>query len=264
MRVGFIQNSPAFGDVSGNLARVKDMLDGQSADLVVLPELFNTGYQFTGREEALKLAEPIPQGPTAQSLIALAISRRLAIVAGMAEREGGAVYNSALVAGPQGYIGKYRKAHLFDAEKETFQRGDLPLPVFDIGACRVGVMICFDWRFPEAARALALQGADIIAHPSNLVLPHCPQAMITRCMENRVFAVTADRVGMEERAPGEALRFIGQSQVVDPNGQVLYRASRDREEIKILEIDVAQARDKKINERNDLLADRRTDLYRLD
>lgn len=294
MKAGFIQTSPVFGDVRGNLARAEALLGDRTADLLVLPELFNTGYQFNSREEILPLAEPIPGGPTTNFLTTLAAAKKTALVAGIAERDGDDVYNSALIVSPTGYIGKYRKAHLFDTETNVFRAGDLPLTVFDIGGVRVGVMICFDWRFPETARTLALQGADIIAHPSNLVLSHCPQAMITRCLENRVFAITADRVGREERGqravgsgspfsdgpqpgvgaeeawqfaagrlPGQTLTFIGQSQVVDPDGRVLYRASIDKEEVKILEVDVAQARNKKINQTNDLFSGRRSDLYRL-
>ena len=135
--------------------------------------------------------------------------------------------------------------------------------VFDIGSARVGVMICFDWRFPETARTLALSGADLIAHPSNLVLPHCPQAIITRCLENRVFVVTADRVGTEERIPDCPLHFIGQSQVVDPDGNILYRASKKEEEIQIVDLDIEKARNKSINSSDDLFTARRTDLYRL-
>mgnify|MGYP001480852078 CR=1 FL=1 len=112
------------------------------------------------------------------------------IVAGLAECDGNALYNSAVVLGSGGVIGKYRKVHLFNTEKKFFQPGNLPLPVFDIGGAKVGIMICFDWRFPETARTLALKGAQIVAHPSNLVLPHCPQSMIVRCLENRIFAVT--------------------------------------------------------------------------
>jgi Predicted amidohydrolase len=111
-------------------------------------------------------------------------------------------------------------------EKNCFEKGDLPLKVFNIGSARVGVMICFDWRFPETARTLALSGADLIAHPSNLVLPHCPQSIITRCLENRIFIVTANRVGTEKRTPNNSLNFIGQSQVVDPDGNILCRASK--------------------------------------
>ena len=120
-------------------------------------------------------------------------------------------------------------------------------------------MICFDWRFPETARSLALLGADLIAHPSNLVLAHCPQAMITRCLENRVFAVTADRVGTEDRMG--VLKFIGQSQIVDPDGNILVRASETEEEVQIVEIDLEKARDKFLTPNNHIFKDRREDLY---
>ncbi len=263
MRVGFIQSFPVFGNVPENLENVKNKIEKMEADLIVLPELFSTGYQFTDREEALRLAEPIPGGPTTDFLLMLAETRRVTLVAGLAEKENDSIYNSAVVVGPDGYIGKYRKAHIFDTEKEIFAPGHMPFPVFDIGAAQVGVMICFDWRFPETARTLALKGADIIAHPANLVLPHCPQAIITRCLENRVFIITADRVGSEERIVGQPLKFIGQSQVVDPDGNVLYRASEDNEETHVVDIDIEKARDKKINAQNDLFADRREELYRL-
>jgi predicted amidohydrolase len=262
MKVGFVQNNPRFGEVESNLARIEELLNGQSADLVVLPELCATGYQFTSKKEARALAEPIADGPTCRALQKMAQAMDGTIIAGLAELDGDAVYNSAVIMGPDGVLGHYRKVHLFDSELDIFQAGNQPLPVIDVGPAKVGIMICFDWRFPESARSLALQGADIIAHPSNLVLTQCPQAMITRCLENRVFAITADRVGNEERVAGQPLKFMGQSQVVDPNGEILYRASIDGEEMQIVEIDIAIARDKRINPRNDLFKDRRDDLYR--
>ncbi|GJL78520.1 MAG: apolipoprotein N-acyltransferase [Nitrospinaceae bacterium] len=263
MKVGLVQNNPPFGDITNNLARVLEVLADKKANLFVLPELFTTGYQFLNRKEALELSETIPDGPTTWALASLAKNINAFIVGGIAEREGDAVYNSALLVGPDGYIGKYQKAHLFDTEKEIFQPGRTPLEVFDIGCARVGIMICFDWRFPETARTLALKDADIIAHPANLVLKHCPDAMITRCLENRVFIATADRVGQEERIPGQPLKFMGQSQVVDPSGKILYRASLDQEEVQVVELDIAPARDKSINPNNHLFQDRREDLYRL-
>ncbi len=263
MKVGFVQNNPRFGEVESNLARIEELLNGQSADLMVLPELCATGYQFTSKKEARALAEPIADGPSARAIQKMAKAMNGTIIAGLAELDGEAVYNSAVVIGPTGILGHYRKVHLFDSELDVFQAGDLPLPVFDIGPAKVGIMICFDWRFPESARSLALQGADIIAHPSNLVLTHCPQAMITRCLENRVFAITADRVGVEERVADQSLKFIGQSQVVDPNGEILYRASVDGEDMQVVEIDISIARDKRINSRNDIFLDRRDDLYKL-
>jgi len=263
IKVGFIQTQPVFGNLKENLAQLENCLINSTADLVVLPELFTTGYQFKDRDEARQLAEPVPEGPTTEFLLELARFRKVTLIAGIAESAGDRLYNTAVIVGPEGYIGKYRKAHIFDTEKNIFHPGDLPLEVFDIGPVRVGVIICFDWRFPETTRTLALKGADVIAHPSNLVLPHCPQAMITRCLENRVYAITADRVGTESRLPEESLTFIGQSQIVDPDGQVLYRASEDQEEMKVVEIDIEKARNKWINERNDLFHERREDLYRL-
>jgi predicted amidohydrolase len=122
------------------------------------------------------------------------------------------------------------------------------------------MMICFDWFFPEAARSLALLGADVIAHPSNLVLPYCPDAMPTRCLENRLFAITANRVGSESRGK-ERLTYIGLSEVVDPKGKILYRASDKNEEGHVVEIDPTLARDKSLNRYNHLLKDRRDRFY---
>jgi len=261
MRVGFVQNRPVFADAQHNLDRIEELLQGQSADLFVLPELFATGYQFKNREESRSLAERVPGGPTTHALTAIAKKHNTTIIAGLAEIEDDQIYNSAVITGPNGYIGKYRKLHLFDREKDCFHPGNLPLQLFDIAGAKVGVMICFDWRFPETARSLALMGADLIAHPSNLVLAHCPQAMITRCLENRVFAVTADRVGMEERIEGEPLTFIGQSQVVDPNGNIMVRASQTDEEVHVVQLDLSLARNKSLTPRNHIFNDRRTDLY---
>ena len=263
IQAGFLQTQPEFGAVEANLSHAKKLWGERKADLLVLPELFNTGYQFQSLAEARNLSEPIPDGPTTRFLMDWARDAGMAIVAGLAERDGKTLYNSAVIVGPKGLIGKFRKAHIFDSENNFFEPGNLPFTVFDAGFAKIGIMVCFDWRFPETARTLALQGADIIAHPSNLVLPDCPQAMITRCLENRVYAVTSDRVGTEKRAPGEALKFIGQSQVVDPDGTVLVRASEDREEAHVVAINLEKARNKRINGRNDLFADRREDLYRV-
>jgi predicted amidohydrolase len=134
--------------------------------------------------------------------------------------------------------------------------------VWDIGPAKIGVMICFDWYYPEAARTLALKGAEIICHPSNLVLPNCPDSMPVRCLENRVFAVTCNRTGSEARGGKDQLTFIGNSEVVAPGGAILHRAPRDQEELCIVEIDPADARNKALTPYNDLLRDRRESLYR--
>ena len=261
LRAGFVQNNPIFASVQQNLNRIEKLIKNQNADLFVLPELFATGYQFKDMKESRGLAEPIPGGVTTSRLTAIAKKNNSFIIAGLAEIDKDQVYNSAVVVGPRGYIGKYRKLHLFDREKFCFQQGNLPLQIFEIFGAKVGVMICFDWRFPETARKLSLIGADLIAHPSNLVLTHCPQAMITRCLENRIFAVTADRVGIENRFGGESLNFLGQSQVIDPNGNILVRASMTNEEVHVVELDLSLARDKSLNSRNHIFKDRRHDIY---
>ena len=260
LKVGFIQTSPVFGKVEKNIEQAVRQINKINAGLIVLPELFNTGYQFVDRKEAFNFAEEIPGGVTTQRLISAAQPRDVYIVSGIAEKSKGKLFNSAVFVGPKGYIGTYRKSHLFWNENNIFDKGDTGYLVFDIGIAKIGIMICFDWRFPEVARVLSLKGADILCHPSNLVLPHAPDSMITRCLENHVFAITADRVGIESRKKGETLKFIGKSQVVTPSGEVLRRGSEENEEEWVADVNPQEARDKKINSHNDLIKDRRVDL----
>ena len=199
--------------------------------LLVFPELALSGYQFLSKEEVRELAEDIPSGSDYQRLEEAIRGRALHVVVGLAERDHDRLYNSAVLIGPNGYIGTYRKTHLFSEETLWFAPGDTGFLVWDIGKAKVGLLVCFDWFFPEAARSLALKGADILCHPSNLVLPYCPDAMVTRCLENRVFAITANRVGREQRGEKSALSFIGMSEIVAPNGQILYRSSQKDPEL---------------------------------
>ncbi len=262
MRVGYYQNDPEFGKVDENLERITAALEEAEADLIVLPELCATGYQFVSQDEVNRLAEPIPDGPTTKRLCEIAKRKKMIIVAGLPERAGPACFNSAVIVGPQGVIGSYRKSHLFFEETLYFTPGDTGFLVWDIGQARIGVMICFDWYYPEAARTLALKGAEIICHPSNLVLPNCPDSMPVRCLENRVFAVTCNRTGHEARGGKDRLTYIGNSEIVTPRGVILHRASRDQEELCVREIDPAEARDKSVTRYNDLLRDRRESLYK--
>lgn len=261
MRVGFLQFDPIFGEVKSNLDRISDRLSRETCDLMVLPELFASGYQFVSETEVRALAEPVPDGPTTQRLVEIARERNMYLAAGLPERAADGCYNSAVLVGPQGFIGLYRKTHLFFEETLWFRPGDTGFQVWDLGVAKVGLMVCFDWYYPESARTLALRGAEIICHPSNLVLPHCPDAMVTRCLENRVFAITANRIGTEARGGKPPLTFIGSSEVVTPRGKIVQRASRDREEVTVVEIDPEEAADKVLNSYNDLLKDRRVELY---
>lgn len=261
MRVAAVQFRPDFGCVEANLDRMLAAMARETADLFVLPELALSGYVFESRDEVAALsqtADGLELGRVAEAAVAM----QAAVVVGFAERAGGQVFNSALLAGPGGERAIYRKIHLFDREKELFAPGDRPPEVIEVRGVRLGLMICFDWIFPEAARTLALMGADVLCHPANLVLPYCQDAMVTRCIENRVFAVTANRTGTEARA-GLSLTFTGLSEVVSPRGAILTRGSSDREEVLVAEIDPVAARDKLVTPGNDLFRDRRPDLYRL-
>jgi predicted amidohydrolase len=260
MRIGYYQFRPRFGQVKANLNKVLAALSGVSADIIVLPELAFTGYFFNDRAEVLHLAEDPDQSETVQALTRLCRKRDMYLVTGFAERRGDKVFNSALLLGPKGVVHVYRKLHLFNLEKEYFDPGDTPLEVQSVRGAKIGLMVCFDWAFPEVARSLAILGAEILCHPSNLVLGFCQQAMLTRCLENKVFAVTANRFGADKRPQGE-LRFTGRSQIVAPGGQLLQRAFTQRETLFIAEIDPGLARNKAITPRNDLLADRRPGYY---
>jgi len=262
MNIGIVQSSPVFGEVEGNLAGCFDLMSSHSADLWVLPELFAMGYQFLNAAEARELAERVPCGSTTEALVEHATRMGCHIVAGLPEIDGDNVYNSAVLVGPDGFLARYRKVHLFYEEKINFSPGDLPFAVVDIGIAKVGMMVCFDHLFPESARSLALQGADIIAHPANLVLPDLAQrTMSIRALENGVYTATANRVGTEARG-NESLTYTGQSQVVAPNGDALVRLSQNQVEVAVVEIDIAKARDKAITKHNDKLGDRRPNLYR--
>lgn len=260
MKVAFVQTSPEFGAIEKNVDKAVARLRSLDASLVVLPELFSTGYQFRSKEELRSLAEDPIKGYAGRALVKAAKENGMFIVAGFAEKKGRKLYNSSMLVGPKGLIDVYRKAHLFWNEKKVFTRGDTPLKVHDIGGARIGVMICFDWLFPEFARLLTVKGADIICHPSNLVLPHCPPAMITRSLENRVFTITANRVGTEHRVEGTSLTFIGKSQVISPDGRVLARAPSRGVWAKVVDIEPKEARNKLMTPVNDVLKDLRTDL----
>jgi predicted amidohydrolase len=260
MKIGFMQFAPALADVRATMQKI-DRLIGQAggADLLVLPELCNSGYNFESAEQAWVSAEEIKGGVFVAYLESLCRAHGFYLVSGLNERDGDRLYNSAVLVGPQGYVGRYRKLHLFMKEKDFFEPGDGGLPVFDLGPCRLGMLVCFDWIFPEAWRILALKGADVICHPSNLVLPGLAQrAVPIHALTNRVYVVTANRIGTER-----GLTFTGLSTIANPRGEVQIQASPAGEEVCLADVDVRLARDKDITPRNNLLADRRPEVYTL-
>ena len=240
MRVATVQTNPAFGDVRANTREAIELMLSAPADLYVLPELCNTGYN---------------------AIVEFSKRNSCYVVYGFAEKANH-IYNSSALLGPDSLIGLYRKVHLFDRENLFFRSGDVGFPVYDLPFGRIGMMICFDWIYPEAARTLALKGTQLIAHPADLVLAYCPDAMITRCLENSVFAATADRVGRENRG-GHDLRFIGTSEIVSPRGEILGRLGTNDVGICVRDVDLEEAEDKKVNSHNDLLVQRRRDQYLL-
>ena len=258
--------------MQANLDHIAGALSKVQADLMVLPELCTTGYLFASRPELARLAEPVPAGPTCKAMATLSRDSNTAIVWGMPETNGSRIFNSAVLVTPQGEFHTYRKAHLFLDEKDIFDPGDSPFPVFDLPSdnrhsdfelrtsTKLGLLVCFDHFFPEATRSLALRGAQIVCHPSNLVLEYAHSNTITRATENRVFWILANRTGSETLGD-KTLAFNGRSQIIAPDGRLIASAGPDSEETIVVEVDPAEALDKKVTPRNDLFADRRTDLY---
>jgi predicted amidohydrolase len=265
MRASYVQFAPHYLQVPKNVEEVESLVRDLDTDLLVLPELFTSGYFFQGPDDLARVAEPIPEGPTTRRLVEWAEETGATIVAGLPERDGDRYYNSAVTVTPAGETYTYRKVHLFYEEKTLFDPGNLGFPVVTVStrdgtSYQLGVMVCFDWYFPEAARSLALQGADVIAHPSNLVLPHCPKSMPIRARENHVYTITANRYGTEEKE-GEELTFIGLSEICGPDGDILQRAGRTETEVGTATLDLEAVRDRSINAYNDVLRDRRTETY---
>jgi len=267
MRLAFVQTSPGLGTVLDNLTEAYRLIEKvRDADLVVLPELFHSGYAVRSREEAehLSVTSEEMSKPLAMCLDACR-GFKMHIVAGILERDDKKLYNSAWLIGASGVVAKYRKVHLFNLEKRIFEAGDSLSPVTGIkganDSARVGMMVCFDWIFPQGWGELAWgggegNGAQVIAHPANLVIPDaCPNAIRTRAMENRVFIVTAGRVGSNPGPDGE-IEFTAGSRIVAPDGTVLAAGPNDRPGCDIVEINPEWADDKYVTPGNHVLSER--------
>jgi predicted amidohydrolase len=242
-------------EIERNVDDAVAALDDFEADLVVLPELFSSGYSLTRKELEAGGEEP-PGGYTVERLSELCRAKGMAVVAGFAERGANKFYNSAALITPSEVV-VHRKVHLFGREKELFEPG-ARFEVHRYRRVMIGMMVCFDWFFPESCRTLMLKGAEVIAHPANLVLPFWPKAAVTRAVENRVFIATASRIGDER-----GMHFIGRSQIVSPSGKILASAGGRRAEQAVVEVDPSEARDKGVTPHNDIVGDRRPDAYEL-
>ena len=268
--VACVQMEPHVGRKRDNVVQCIRHIEAAAhhgASLVVLPELANSGYVFSDRDEAFALAEPLPEGETAQLLAETTQRLGIHVVMGIAERSGNLLYNSAILTGPAGHIGVYRKLHLWNNEHRFFEPGDRGVPVFDTPLGRIAIAICYDGWFPETYRLAAMQGADIVCVPTNWVpMPAQPDdrpAMATTLTmaaahSNGVVIACANRIGMERGQP-----FVGQSLIVGGNGwPVAGPASVDREEILYAAIDLTRTRSERtLNAFNHVLSDRRADVY---
>lgn len=269
--VASIQMEPRIGRKDENLARSVALVERAAAGgaaLVVLPELANTGYVFESRAEAFALAEPVPNGPSTQAWIEVARRCNTLIVAGIAERDGERLYNAAVVVGPTGWLGTYRKLHLWGDEHLFFEAGDKGLPLFHTPWGRLGVVICYDGWFPEVYRLLAMQGADVVAMPTNWVpMPGQPAGSpamantlaMASAHSNGLNIVCANRTGTERGQP-----FIGQSLIVDAQGWPVAGPAAESGEDLVLtaQLDLKATRQaRQLNAFNHVLRDRRDDVY---
>jgi predicted amidohydrolase len=268
--VAVCQLGLAVGETGANRAAAAAAIEeaaGRGAELVVLPELCDSGYVFTDRAEARALATPAANSPTLHEWQALAARHRTVVVGGFCELgEDGLVYNSAALTGPDGVLAVYRKAHLWDAEKLVFTPGDAPPPVIDLPFGRVGMMICYDLEFPEWVRLPALAGADLIAAPVNWPAMPVPagerpcdvvRVQADACV-NGVFIAVADRCRVER-----GVSWVGGTVIVGPDGYpVAGPVAADEPAVLTAYCDLARARNKQVSAHNDVLADRRPLLYR--
>ena len=246
MLVAVAQIEPALGENERNLAvclaRIEEAAS-KGARLVVLPECAIPGYVFESPDEARPFAEEVP-GPATNALEAACSRLGVHAVCGLLELDGADLCNTAVLVGPDGLIGTYRKTHLPFLGVDRFTRAGDELAMFDTAIGRIAIEICYDLRFPELTRALALAGADIVVLPTNWPLAAQGNAELlapARAYENRIYLLVSNRIGRERTA-----EFCGRSQIVDPTGARLAEADTTSEMLLVADVDVERARDKSI------------------
>jgi predicted amidohydrolase len=269
-RVAAVQMEPKLMDRQGNLSAVEAGMRRTAeggAKLAIFPEVAITGYCFESLAEAMPYAEAVP-GETVERLQPLCRELDQCVIVGTLERAGDKLFNAALLIGPDGLIGGYRKVHLPFLGIDRFaSHGDRPFAVHEAAGLRVGMLICYDGAFPEAVRCLSLAGADLIALPTNWPpKSECAaeHATNTRAWENNVYFAAVNRVGQER-----GFRFIGGSRIADPAGQTIASApsgGAEGEAILYADIDPQRARNKhlvRVPDKHwiDRTGDRRPEMY---
>jgi len=267
MRIAGVQTDVTFQDTSANLAKLEAIVTSESAagtDLTIFPECYASGYCFDSLEQALPFGESIP-GPATDRVAALCARLRTHVIFGLLERVGSTLYNTAVLIGPDGLIGSYRKVHLPWLGVDRFTTaGDRPFHVFTAAGVRIGMLICYDGGFPEASRVLALRGADLILLPTNWPpggTYMADYAINSRAMENGVYFAAVNRVGTEN-----GFSFIGKSRICHPTGATLATLDTPTAGILRADIDPQLARTKRVvrvpgKHVIDRMADRRPALY---
>ena len=261
MKIATVQNSPIFGEKEKNINDLLKMMDSTEAELYILPEMSYSGYQLVSKEEAAALADKA-DSDNIMRFAEWSKAHGSAVILGFPEAaENGKIYNSSVFITPEGDKHIYRKSHLFYKEKIFYAPGNTGFFVREWHGVRIGQAICFDWYFSESFRTLALLGADLIAHCTNIVMPYFQRAAFARAIENKVYIATSNRIGTEER-DGEKLVYTGESVIVDPLGNYLVDAPSDKTGVFTAEIDTKLSRNKKLNDFNDVIGDRRTIFYK--
>lgn len=266
-KIAAVQMDVALADIPANLATMERMLHQTAqagARLTIFPECSATGYCFASIEECREVAQPIP-GPITEQMTAACSRTSSYAVIGMVESDGGRLFNAAVLVGPNGVVGSYRKVHLpyLGLDMHTTP-GDRPFAVHDVEGVKVGLNICYDSSFPEASRCLAVLGADLIVLPTNWPPgAECLARMgiATRAMENAIYYAAVNRVGTER-----GFKFIGRSSICAPDGAELAVAEGTDEQVLYAEVDTAKSRRKHIirvpdKHEIDRLADRRPEMY---
>lgn len=254
MKTGFLQFAVRQYDYNANLEYLRNKLQDTEFNLLVLPELFTSGYLFERRDHLLAFAKNHSVKETAADLQSILKDQGHSgtLIATVPEAADDRIYNTGIAVSRKGLLGKQRKRHLTRLEKEYFDPGNA-IAVFDVNGVKTGIVTCFDAWFPELFRLLVRRGVQVICQPANFGGPQTLNIMCVRAMENRVFCIVANRTGGEKAGNIEA-EFRGDSQVIAPDGQILTQAEAE-EALSVIDINPAEALEKGNIMCNDLAAE---------